>query len=87
MSGCHNPYTSYYGSLESNAPIRSLAEDLARENKLNMMEAIKESEERIKRHITECKREVIKELQSMQNLKTLKDVPKKLKGEKDERQS
>lgn len=82
MSGCHNPYSSYYGTLENNSPIRALSHDLAKENKLNMIQAIKESEERIKRHITECKREVIKELQSMQDMKVVKDVMKKPKGEK-----
>ena len=63
MSGCHVPYC-YYGSLDKKKPIRSLSEDLLTEHKNLMMEEMKTMEERIKRHITECKREVIKELQS-----------------------
>jgi hypothetical protein len=61
MSGCHNPY-SYYGDMSQKKPTRSLSEDILKEYELNMIEELKSMEERVKRHITECKREVIREL-------------------------
>lgn len=81
MSGCHNPYASYYGVMTEEIPVRTISEDLARENKKNMIEELKESEERIKRHVTECKREIIRLLQSMQ--KELEKKYGEIKGEKD----
>lgn len=51
---------SYYGRLIGLKPIRSLADDLFLEYKKNMLEELKEMESRLKRHITECKREIVK---------------------------
>lgn len=60
--GLKEVFCSYYGRLGGDKPIRTLGEDLVIERKKQMMEDLKSMEERIKRHITECKREVIKEL-------------------------
>jgi hypothetical protein len=61
MSGCYPLCYSYYGVINDEKPLRPLAEDIVREFKEYMMQEMREMEERIKRHITECKREVIKE--------------------------
>jgi DNA-binding ferritin-like protein (Dps family) len=54
----------YYGRIHSNSiPSRLLVDDLIMERNQNMMQEMKEMEDRLKRHITECKREVIKEIQ------------------------
>lgn len=55
---------SYYGRIEKEG-IRSLADDILIERQRLMFEELKETEDRIKRHITECKREVIKEIQNI----------------------
>lgn len=60
--GLNDYSVSYYGRLDGPKPIRTLGEDLVAERKEQMMEDMKSMEERIKRHITECKREVIKEV-------------------------
>lgn len=63
---------SYYGRLLGLKPIRSLADDLLLEYKQNMLAELKEMESRLKRHITECKREVIKML-SKEETKSTKE--------------
>lgn len=68
---------SYYGSLVGVKPIRSLAEDILRDQENSMMEKMREMEDRIKRHVTECKREIIKELQSMMKPDQIKLKPTK----------
>jgi hypothetical protein len=55
---------SYYGRIDE-ISMRSLADDLLIERDKIMIEELKETEDRIKRHITECKREVIKEIQNI----------------------
>lgn len=63
------PQYSYYGRLDGPKPIRSLAEDIVKERKQQMMEELKLMEERIKRHITECKREIIREMLGIKSKK------------------
>lgn len=53
---------SYYGRIDDEIPIRPLADDILKESECNMMQLMKDMEDRLKRHITECKRDVIKEL-------------------------
>ncbi len=71
MSGCHNPYVvghadcSYYGRYEPSSPVRTLADDILTEAENHMLTEMKEMEARIKRHVTECKHEVIKEMMSI----------------------
>lgn len=60
------PCDSYYGRLDGPKPVRTFAQDIVRERQESMMEDLKTMEERIKRHITECKREIIKEIQLTQ---------------------
>lgn len=65
---------SYYGRLE-NTNIKSLADDILIERNKIMREELKETEDRIKRHITDCKREVIKEIQNIfSDKKPLKEM-------------
>ena len=84
MSGCHNPYTvgkiewGYYGPLDGPKPIRSWGEDVVREREREMLAEMKDMEDRIKRHITECKREVIRELLGIRTRK------EQIKKEKDD---
>lgn len=63
---------SYYGRIDQIC-MRSLADDLLIERKKLMFEELKETEDRIKRHITECKREVIKEIQNIFSDKKIKE--------------
>lgn len=56
---------SYYGRMDATIFVRSLADDLIKENEGRMIHEMKEMEDRIKRHITECKREVIKEIENI----------------------
>jgi hypothetical protein len=78
MTGCHSTsYRGYYGVYDDKPPIRSLADDLLIEKERIMLEEMKHMEERLKRHITECKREVIKELQSIFSDKKPKPKPNK----------
>jgi hypothetical protein len=58
---------SYYGRMDELQfpPKHSIADDLLKERKKKQMEDAKEMEERIKRHITECKREVIKRIDNL----------------------
>lgn len=65
-------YCSYYGVLDDIKPIRSLSQDCVIEVNMQMFEELKEMESRIKRHITECKREIVKELEES----TIKIKPK-----------
>lgn len=66
---------SYCGRLNGQKPIRSLAEDLVVERKKVMMQELKDMEDRLKRHVTECKREIIKEIQGI--FSDVKPQPKK----------
>ena len=63
MSGCHNPYEG------QPKPIRTLADDIVKESNNLMILEMKEMEARIKRHVTECKHEVIKEMMSVFDIK------------------
>lgn len=69
---------SYYGRIDRTLPIRSFVDDVNVEA-LGMMKAeMKEMEDRLKRHITEAKREVVKEIQMiLKNEKEIDDVGKK----------
>jgi hypothetical protein len=73
-------FCNYYGSLSDLKPVRTLADDLIKEYELAMLENLKSMEERIKRHITECKREVIKELILRQPIEENKDGRSSKKG-------
>jgi len=65
---------SYYGSLdEEDKPMRSFAQDAVTDHEKNMSEKMIEMEERVKRHITECKREVIKEIERLFEIKPIKE--------------
>jgi hypothetical protein len=55
----------YYGRVNGIVPQRTFSDDLLTERKRLMFQELKEMEDRIKRHITECKREIVKELISM----------------------
>ncbi len=74
----HN-VVSYYGRLNNVKIIRSLADDLISQRKQMMMQELREMEERLKRHVTECKREVIREIIGQPTKK------EKLKKEKKEK--
>jgi len=63
---------SYYGRLGGDKPIRTLSQDLLTDHEKGMFGAMREMEERIKRHITECKREVVKTILELTS-KELKD--------------
>lgn len=72
---------SYYGRLGGPKPTVSIADYLLQENYRRMNELFTEMEERLKRHVTECKRDIIKEIE-----KITKPVNKEIqstKGEKD----
>lgn len=56
---------SYYGRIDNVKPIRNLTEDFVKEREQTIMHEMKEMEDRIKRHVTECKRQVIKEIQTI----------------------
>lgn len=62
---CIPPYILGHASVLRETPIkpiRSLADDILLDRDKCMFEELKYMEERIKRHITECKREVIRHL-------------------------
>jgi hypothetical protein len=59
---CHN---IYYGRVNNVKPIRNLADDFVKEREQTIMHEMKDMEDRIKRHVTECKRQVIKEIQTI----------------------
>lgn len=66
MSGCHSPYyRGYYGLKDDTVPVRSLVEDLLIEGRKTMLDEMKEMEDRLKRHITESKRTIIKEIENI----------------------
>ena len=56
---------SYYGRLAETKPHTTFDTILLMELDQLMIETLKEMETKIKRHITECKHEVIKELQRL----------------------
>lgn len=62
---CWCKCSTYYGRVNNVVPIRLLADDLLTERKKLMMQELKETEDRLKRHMTECKREIIREIQSI----------------------
>lgn len=66
---------SYYGVLDGKKPRRTLVEDIVAERELMMTQQLKEMEDRLKRHMTECKREIIKEIQGI--FSDFKPQPKK----------
>lgn len=66
---------SYYGVLDGRKPRRTLVEDIIEEREKMMVQQIKEMEDRLKRHMTECKREIIKEIQGI--FSETKPQPKK----------
>ncbi len=72
----------YYGRLEKISPMRSLSEDLLEERNQLMFEEMKQMEERIKRHITECKREVIREFLEIKSKKDELKIEKENKNGK-----
>jgi hypothetical protein len=69
-----NETWSYYGVINDERPIRSLADDLIIDRERQMIEGLKEIEERIKRHVTDCKREIIREFRE---IKTKRQLDKK----------
>lgn len=74
---------SYYGSLAPIIPQRTWVEDYLIERKQLMLEEMKEMEIAIKRHITEAKREIIRELLNGENCKLIKDnIKEKINGSK-----
>lgn len=53
---------SYYGSLdETEKPVQSLSEYIVKDHEMNIFGVLREMEDRLKRHVTECKREIIRE--------------------------
>lgn len=60
-----NSHNSYYGRMQGSIHRRSLTDDLLVEHEGRMLHELKEMEDRLKRHITECKREVIKEIENI----------------------
>lgn len=63
-------------------PIRSLSEDVVKEKEKSLDDKLLKMEERIKKHTTECKREIIKELLNLLNIpsKEKKNGSKQSKG-------
>lgn len=59
----------YYGRMTTEKPAISFSDEMVRDQEKGMMELMREMEERLKRHITECKREIIRALRP--------DAPKK----------
>ncbi len=57
-----DPFWSYYGSLKPQKPYKSFSDSILKEYKTTMLEYMKAMEDRLKRHITEAKREVIKKV-------------------------
>jgi hypothetical protein len=64
---------SYYGRLDPVENLRPFWKEVIKEEEIAMIEFLREMEERLKRHVTEAKREIIKELQ-----KGNKEMAKKL---------
>lgn len=56
---------SYYGRLSGSSPVRDFVNDLIKDRKSMMQIELREMEERIRRHITEAKREIIDEINSI----------------------
>ena len=56
---------SYYGRLNGPKPIRSFSQDMVKEKERFMLDTLHEMEERLKRHVTECKREMTKEFEKI----------------------
>jgi chaperonin cofactor prefoldin len=65
-------------------PIRTLGEDLVRDREKTADEKLNKMEDRIKKHITECKREVLKELNNLFNGKEKKNGSKSKRNKSDE---
>lgn len=72
---------SYYGSLENASPFRPFYQDIIKEVKLYMLKEFKEMEDRLKRHITECKREIIRKLNAVEP-ESKKQPKEKVNGSK-----
>lgn len=72
---------SYYGSLERTSSFRPFYQDIIKEVKLYMLKEFKEMEDRLKRHITECKREIIKKLNDIEP-ESKKQLKEKVNGSK-----
>lgn len=72
---------SYYGSLENKSSSRPFYEDLIKEVKLYMLKEFKEMEDRLKRHITECKREIIRKINGVEP-ESKKQIKEKVNGSK-----
>ena len=74
---------SYYGDITPIVPIRSLSKDLVDEREQLMLEELKVMEMNIKRHITDAKREIIREILNGENCKLIKETIKdKINGQK-----
>jgi hypothetical protein len=56
---------SYYGRLDGPTPVRDFINELIQDRKLMMQTELREMEERIRRHITEAKKEIIDEIDSI----------------------
>lgn len=54
----------YYGHIpvDDVKPARTLGEDIIKDMNDSLQQVLREMEDRIKRHITECKREIIREM-------------------------
>lgn len=69
---------SYYGRLSGSYPVRDFVNDLIKDRKSMMQIELREMEERIRRHITEAKREIIDEINSIfSDFKDKSNHPKK----------
>lgn len=58
-------------------PTRNLADDILMQKEKTLVEQLKEMEARLKRHMTECKRDIIKEIETIFDEFKLKSPSKK----------
>lgn len=60
-----NKFFSYWGQWSHGKASFPVVDEMIKESELLSMQELKEMEERIKRHITECKRDMMKILKSL----------------------
>ena len=69
----------YYGKLVGEKPVRSLADDIIKEDQQNMQQQLREMQEKLFRHLNEIKREIIREFHEVKTKREELQIERKIK--------